>query len=289
MSDYISRDELLELYAPDPDCDKCSVPFPVARQNILDMPAADVAPVRHGRWIPSDYTGDCCYTCSECGFECDAYLLDVGDYCPACGVKMDKEGKQMTEQQHDKARQRFADNFSYAVNKSGKSLREIARETGLSTTLLSNYKNDRAEAGIDKLTKLADYFNVSADWLLGRTDMQEIYDGGEHMTGNEYQCLALRTVSSSQPCDHILNGVTGLNGEAGECIDIVKKHLFQGHPLDTDKLVDELGDVLWYVAITADGIGVPLEDIMQHNIDKLRKRYPDGFNAERSIHREDNE
>lgn len=106
------------------------------------------------------------------------------------------------------------------------------------------------------------------------------------MTGNEYQCLALRTASSSQRYDHILNGVMGLNGEAGECIDIVKKHLFQGHPLDTDKLVDELGDVLWYVAITADGIGVPLENIMQHNIDKLRKRYPEGFDAERSIHRE---
>ena len=109
------------------------------------------------------------------------------------------------------------------------------------------------------------------------------------MTGNEYQCLALRTASSSQRYDHILNGVMGLNGEAGECIDIVKKHLFQGHPLDTDKLVDELGDVLWYVAITADGIGVQLEDIMQHNIDKLSRRYPEGFNAERSIHREDNE
>lgn len=107
------------------------------------------------------------------------------------------------------------------------------------------------------------------------------------MTGNEYQCLALRTASSSQPYDHILNGVMGLNGEAGECIDIVKKNMFQGHTLDIDKLIDELGDVLWYVAITADGIGVQLEDIMQHNIDKLRKRYPDGFDAERSIHRED--
>lgn len=107
------------------------------------------------------------------------------------------------------------------------------------------------------------------------------------MTGNEYQRLALRTASGIEQYDLTLNGVMGLNGEAGECIDIVKKHLFQGHPLDTDKLVDELGDVLWYVAITADGIGVPLEDIMQHNIDKLRKRYPDGFDAERSIHRED--
>ena len=52
---------------------------------------ADVAPVRHGQWIPSDYTGDCCYTCSECGFERDAYLLDVGNYCPNCGARMDKE------------------------------------------------------------------------------------------------------------------------------------------------------------------------------------------------------
>lgn len=107
------------------------------------------------------------------------------------------------------------------------------------------------------------------------------------MTGNKYQQLALRTSSHGSSGDMVLNGVMGLNGEAGECIDIVKKHLFQGHPLDTDKLLDELGDVLWYVAITADGIGVPLENIMQHNIDKLRKRYPDGFDAERSIHRED--
>ena len=109
------------------------------------------------------------------------------------------------------------------------------------------------------------------------------------MTGNEYQQYALRTSSHGSNGDMVLNGVMGLNGEAGECIDIVKKHLFQGHPLDTDKLLDELGDVLWYVAITADGIGVPLENIMQHNIDKLRRRYPEGFDAERSIHREDNE
>ena len=56
--------------------------------------ATDVAPVRYGRWIPADQTGDCCYTCSECGFERDAYLLDVGNYCPNCGAKMsEKEDK----------------------------------------------------------------------------------------------------------------------------------------------------------------------------------------------------
>ena len=106
------------------------------------------------------------------------------------------------------------------------------------------------------------------------------------MTGNKYQQLALRTSSHGSSGDMVLNGVMGLNGEAGECIDIVKKHLFQGHELDINKLVDELGDVLWYAAVTAAGIGVTLEDVMQHNIDKLRKRYPEGFDAERSIHRE---
>ena len=106
------------------------------------------------------------------------------------------------------------------------------------------------------------------------------------MTGNEYQKLALRTAGDDDAEYLLENGVMGLNGEAGECIDIVKKWHFQGHSLDSKKLKDELGDVLWYVAITAAGIGVTLEDVMQHNIDKLRKRYPDGFDVERSVHRE---
>lgn len=192
----------------------------------------------------------------------------------------------MTEQQHAKA---LPGRLNYLLGRSKTTAAALARALGVSRQAVSMYTVGTTMPNAEKLCAIADYFNVSADWLLGRTDIQEIYDGGKHMTGNEYQCLALRTASSSQPYDHILNGVMGLNGEAGECIDIVKKHLFQGHPLDTDKLVDELGDVLWYVAITADGIGVPLENIMQHNIDKLRKRYPEGFDAERSIHREDNE
>lgn len=56
--------------------------------DVSAIPAADVAPVRHGRWVPADQIGDCCYTCSECGFERDAYLLDVGNYCPDCGAKL---------------------------------------------------------------------------------------------------------------------------------------------------------------------------------------------------------
>lgn len=67
--------------------------FPI-KSILLGTKTADVAPVRHGRWTPADQTGDCCYTCSECGFVRDAYLLDVGNYCPACGTLMDgKEGE----------------------------------------------------------------------------------------------------------------------------------------------------------------------------------------------------
>lgn len=106
------------------------------------------------------------------------------------------------------------------------------------------------------------------------------------MNGTEYQAAAMRTASSLDKDALVLNGVMGLNGEAGECIDIVKKHLFQAHELDADKLVDELSDVMWYAAILAEGIGTTLDDVMQHNVDKLMRRYPEGFDTERSIHRE---
>lgn len=106
------------------------------------------------------------------------------------------------------------------------------------------------------------------------------------MTGTEYQQKAMRTASEKSKMNLLENGVMGLCGEAGECIDVVKKYLYQGHKLDKLKLKDELGDVLWYVAITCQALGITLDDVMEHNVKKLLLRYPDGFEAERSIHRE---
>jgi NTP pyrophosphatase (non-canonical NTP hydrolase) len=103
------------------------------------------------------------------------------------------------------------------------------------------------------------------------------------MDMNEYQALALRTASNTGPDRLLLNGVMGLCGEAGECIDVVKKHLFQGHELDRAKLIDEAGDCLWYLAVLASALDVPLADIAGGNVDKLKKRYPDGFEAEKSV------
>lgn len=106
------------------------------------------------------------------------------------------------------------------------------------------------------------------------------------MDMNEYQRLAQRTASTSTPSEKIENGCLGLAGEAGEVCDLLKKYFFQEHELDRDAVIYELGDVLWYIAETAAGLGVTLDDVARHNIDKLRRRYPEGFDAERSIHRE---
>ena len=106
------------------------------------------------------------------------------------------------------------------------------------------------------------------------------------MTINEYQALAMRTVNPDlDKKDMLINSVMGLCGESGEAIDIVKKHLAQGHPLDKEKLIKELGDIAWYLAETATALDVDLNDVFAGNIEKLRKRYPEGFATENSINR----
>ena len=107
------------------------------------------------------------------------------------------------------------------------------------------------------------------------------------MTINEYQDLAMCTLNPALgKKDVLINGVMGLCGESGEVIDIVKKHLAQGHELDRDSLIKELGDVAWYLAETAYALDIPLEDILKKNIEKLAARYPHGFDKERSVSRE---
>lgn len=106
------------------------------------------------------------------------------------------------------------------------------------------------------------------------------------MTVNEYQSMAMKSLNPALSSkDVLINGVMGLCGEAGEAIDIVKKHLHQGHELDRKKLAAELGDIAWYLAETAYALEIPLEDIFRSNIDKLKRRYPEGFDTQRSANR----
>ena len=78
--------------------------------------------------------------------------------------------------------------------------------------------------------------------------------------------------------DELLNvGALGLAGESGEVIDLIKKHLFHGKPLDRDKAIEELGDVFWYVQCLAEALDVSIGEVAQKNAAKLRRRYPKGF------------
>jgi NTP pyrophosphatase (non-canonical NTP hydrolase) len=107
------------------------------------------------------------------------------------------------------------------------------------------------------------------------------------MQVNEYQELAMTTLNPElNKKDVLINSVMGLCGEAGEAIDVVKKWLAQGHELDKEHLAKELGDIAWYLAEAATALDMQLEDIFRANIDKLKKRYPQGFETKRSLIRQ---
>ena len=105
---------------------------------------------------------------------------------------------------------------------------------------------------------------------------------------DEYQELALRTAGHREgEKEKLTYTALGLMGESGEVAEMVKKAFYHGHPLNREALSKELGDVLWYVAVMADGLGLDLGQIAAENIEKLRARYPEGFSEERSRNRAD--
>ena len=108
------------------------------------------------------------------------------------------------------------------------------------------------------------------------------------MTGKEYQDLAFTTANKELGHqEQVLNALLGLSGETGEIADIYKKHYFQGHELSLLEVEKEIGDVLWYVALLCTANNLDMSLIMELNIEKLKARYPEGFEASKSINRKD--
>lgn len=119
------------------------------------------------------------------------------------------------------------------------------------------------------------------------------------MNGWEYQNQAMRTNDGKHDARlkaacfryenvaELLNGCLGLAGETGEFLDMVKKWIFHEKPLDSEHLEKELGDVLWYAAMICKAMGWSLDEVMKKNVDKLRARYPEGFDPEQSAHRKE--
>jgi len=102
---------------------------------------------------------------------------------------------------------------------------------------------------------------------------------------DEYQNLALRTNNTNDFEKNIVASALGLCGESGEVGDTVKKWYAQGHSLNSDNVIEELGDIMWYVSLMAYTLGYTLSEVATINIEKLRKRYPDGFDPNKSINR----
>lgn len=111
------------------------------------------------------------------------------------------------------------------------------------------------------------------------------------MTPNEYQEQAARTLVNHPPELSSLDlmllwNAIGVAGEAGEIAELAKKQIFHGHGLDREKWIKEIGDVLWYLAACCTKLDLTLEQCMEHNIEKLKARYPQGWDANRSTYRE---
>ena len=121
------------------------------------------------------------------------------------------------------------------------------------------------------------------------------------MTGNEYLKLAMRTNDgkcndrlSGTVCSYmlvdigeVLNASLGLSGEVGELNDLIKKFIFHKKPMDGWLFRRELGDIMWYVALMCHACGYDLDEIMQMNIEKLKARYPEGFDVKKANNRKD--
>ena len=127
------------------------------------------------------------------------------------------------------------------------------------------------------------------DWPIDLTEADHIdkANATASLTLNDYQRMARRTAGSERNYEKREEALFGLAGEVGEMCDHYKKFKHQGHDLDYDHMAEEAGDVLWYLAEIADALGLTLEDIARRNIEKLRKRYPDGFDPDRSRNREE--
>lgn len=103
-----------------------------------------------------------------------------------------------------------------------------------------------------------------------------------------FQREARRSLRDDLPYEAMCSNMCmGLAGEIGEVIDIMKKHIYQGKELDITDVIEEVGDVLWYIANFCNVNNITMDECMESNIKKLRKRFPNGFTIKDANERKD--
>jgi len=107
------------------------------------------------------------------------------------------------------------------------------------------------------------------------------------MNITEYAKEVHRTCNLTEQKEILTLTALGIAGESGEVVDIIKKKLYHAHELDVSVLGKEVGDLLWYIVLLCDTVGLTLDEVMRMNVDKLRKRYPSGFDEQRSLFRQE--
>ena len=111
---------------------------------------------------------------------------------------------------------------------------------------------------------------------------EEFVDAVTSDASKDFVYLADRLVDLDRKganIERLLTAGVGINAEGGEFLEIIKKMVFQGKPWNEDNrehLIIELGDIMWYVAQATQALDIRMEDVLDTNIRKLSKRYPDG-------------
>lgn len=85
----------------------------------------------------------------------------------------------------------------------------------------------------------------------------------------------------------LVHAQLGLTTEVGELADAVKKFLIYGQKLDRENVIEECGDILWYLTLALDTIGSSVDEAMQNNVNKLKLRYPEKFTEKDAAERKD--
>lgn len=118
-------------------------------------------------------------------------------------------------------------------------------------------------------------------WALAKANPPSV----NGMTMQEYQKLAARTINhDNSPAEMEMHALHGMCGEIGELHSLYQK-MYQGHQFDKNHAMKELGDLLWFMAEYCTACDITLEDVAKANIEKLMARYPEGFEADKSLHR----